>query len=47
MGSIVRLIANKDQYSLLDEEAPRNINGNVLKPVKEVLENIVDDCIII
>ena len=44
-GDIVRLIANKDKYSLLEEEAPRNINGNGLKPVKQVLENIVDDYI--
>ena len=37
-GDIVRLIANKDKYSLLDEEPVRNINGNGLKPVKEVLQ---------
>ena len=40
-GDIVELIENeKGSYSVLDREPPRNIGGDGLKPVKEIMPNI-------
>lgn len=36
-GDVVRLIADKDKYTLLNEEPPRNVNGAGLKSINEVL----------
>ena len=36
-GDIIRLICDKDKYTLLDEEPPRNVNGAGLKSINEVL----------
>ena len=42
-GDIVRLICDKDKYTLLDEEPSRNVNGAGLKPIKEVLDNVASN----
>ena len=33
----------KGKLSILEQEPPRNVNGNGLKPVKEVLDNVIED----
>lgn len=40
-GDIVELIeSDKGKFSVLDREAPHNINGAGLKPVREIMSNI-------
>ena len=40
-GDIVELIeTDKGKFSVLDREAPHNLNGAGLKPVKEIMSNI-------
>lgn len=40
-GDIVELIeSDKGKYSVLDREPPRNVGGEGLKPVKEIMSNI-------